>query len=125
MCGVPYAVNVERNKVMTYSYPFMYKYQSAVYKKPVDEERSWAVLTSCFKWEVYVCGLVAIFAVSVLFVCFEMANPGRNYPLRRTAELSLLGVMVPLHQGESQLAFRVTRLQEPREIILEISVDQL
>ncbi|XP_046569605.1 glutamate receptor-like [Haliotis rubra] len=101
MTSVPYAASTERTDVMTYSYPIIYSTQSGVYKKTEDKMKHWAVLTSCFKWEVYLCGLMTLFGVVILFLILEKVNP-RQDELKHgmgVSDIAFLGILIPLHQG--------------------------
>ncbi|XP_071094539.1 uncharacterized protein [Haliotis cracherodii] len=65
--AVPYAVSLRRSNYVTFLYPIRYTYKDILYKKP-DSRVDWAVLLSCFKWQVNVCVLVTIVAVTTSFL---------------------------------------------------------
>lgn len=105
MTGVPYAASTERSKVMTYSYPIIYSRQSAVYKKTEMEMTQWTALTSCFKWDIYLYGLITMFGVIILFLILQKVNP-RHGELKhglRVSDIAFLGIFIPLRQGRHTL----------------------
>ncbi|XP_048258633.1 glutamate receptor 1-like [Haliotis rufescens] len=86
---------------MTYSYPIIYSRQSAVYKKTEMQMTKWTALTSCFKWEIYLYGLITMFGVIILFLILQKVNP-RHGELKhglRVSDIAFLGIFIPLRQG--------------------------
>ncbi|XP_067670713.1 glutamate receptor ionotropic, kainate 1-like [Haliotis asinina] len=86
---------------MTYSYPIVYATQWGLYKKTEDKMKHWAALTSCFKWQVYLCGLITIFGVVILFLVLEKVNPNQD-ELKHSmgvSDIAFLGILIPLYQG--------------------------
>ncbi|XP_067671109.1 probable glutamate receptor [Haliotis asinina] len=105
--GLPYGITVERSTVITYSYIVMFSVYRVMYRKANNEEISWYSLLSCFKLEVYFCGMCAIIWCMGLFKLLEETDVGRRVDGERrnpsctstTALSVVIAVQVPLRQG--------------------------
>ncbi|XP_046363536.1 probable glutamate receptor [Haliotis rufescens] len=104
MCSVPYAFNIERAEVMEFTYPVLMEYSTVIYKTSQDESKIWKVLISCFKWEVYIVGVVVMLTVGLLHVCLlkSTPDPSKDGRIMKNSVSSgglLMGIMPPLNQA--------------------------
>ncbi|XP_046379514.1 glutamate receptor ionotropic, kainate 2-like [Haliotis rufescens] len=75
ICSVPYAYNVERAKVMQFTYFMHSGFTTVLYKKSEDAKKTWKVLLACFKWEVYFAGGIVLSAVGLMHVFLIRVTP--------------------------------------------------
>ncbi|XP_048258591.1 glutamate receptor-like [Haliotis rufescens] len=75
LCSVPYAMNIERAKVMEFTYPILTEYSTVIYKKMDDKNKTWKVLISCFKWEVYIVGGIVLLIIGLMYGCLIKSTP--------------------------------------------------
>ncbi|XP_048249944.1 glutamate receptor 1-like [Haliotis rufescens] len=104
--AVPYAVSLLRSNYVTFLYPIRYTYKDILYKKP-DSRVDWAVLLSCFKWQVNVCVLVTIVGVTTSFLVCKRCSAHQHGRSKQVDHQMLETIMstigVTCKQGSSTL----------------------
>ncbi|XP_067671610.1 probable glutamate receptor [Haliotis asinina] len=108
MCSVPYAFNVERAKVMEFTYPVLIEYSTVMYKTSEDKNKTWKVLISCFKWEVYAVGVAVILVVGLLYACLLRSTPNQSRDVQLMRKYVccnglMVGIQPPLHQSSEEM----------------------
>ncbi|XP_067672268.1 glutamate receptor U1-like [Haliotis asinina] len=104
LCSVPYAMSIERAKVMEFTYPILTEYSTVIYKKMEDENKAWKVLISCFKWDVYVVGGIVLLIVGLMYGCLikTTPNPYKEVQIMREAVYyngTIMAIMPPLSEA--------------------------
>ncbi|XP_046575445.1 probable glutamate receptor [Haliotis rubra] len=106
ICSVPYAYNVERAKVMQFTY-FMHSGSTTVmYKKSEDANKTWKVLIACFKWEVYIVGGIVLSVVGLMHIFLVRTTPYPSKILEAERKSSLIAgftmsITAPLAQSST------------------------
>lgn len=100
--AVPYVWNLLKSNYVTFLHPFRYTHISILLKKP-EPCVEWTVLLSCFKWQVYVCGLVTLVVVTTFILMFKRVSSHQNGHSKRdghpTLETIMLTIGVTCNQG--------------------------
>ncbi|XP_067674634.1 glutamate receptor ionotropic, delta-1-like [Haliotis asinina] len=105
--AVPYVASILRSDHVTFLYPIRYSSKDILYKT-TGSRVDWAVLLSCFKWQVYLCLSVILVGVTTFFLMFKRVSVRQTGRRKvddcQTLETIMSTIGVTCSQGSSTLS---------------------